>query len=228
MSQALAAEHEAGLDEARLIGEHGAARKVGAIAAPVLRDVGLRLVRVKISAADGGTVQIMAERADGSMSVEDCERASVALSPVFDLEDPVSHPYRLEISSPGIDRPLVRVSDFERALGHEARIEMAVPVGTRKRFRGVIQSIATLKGAPALRLRLAGEEAAQDAEFDLPLKDMAEARLVLTEELIRDALRREKTAKRQAKASHPGKDSKAPKMPQQKKTSPKAAQRTQG
>ena len=123
------------------LSDGGGARRVGAIVEPVLRDLGFRLVRVKISAADGGTVQIMAERPDGSMNVEDCEQASIALSPVLDLEDPMSHAYRLEISSPGIDRPLVRVSDFQRAIGHEARIEMAVPVGARKRFRGLIESV---------------------------------------------------------------------------------------
>src|SRR5277367_2587812 len=113
-----------GLDEPRLLRDRGDARRIGAIVAPVLRDLGLRLVRVKISAAEGSTVQIMAERPDGSMTVEDCEQASIAVSPVLDLEDPMSHAYRLEVSSPGIDRPLVRVSDFQRALGHEARIEM--------------------------------------------------------------------------------------------------------
>ena len=82
----------------------------------MLRDVGLRLVRVKISAAEGSTVQIMAERADGTMTIDDCEAASDALSPVLDLEDPITQAYRLEISSPGIDRPLVRESDF-RARG---------------------------------------------------------------------------------------------------------------
>jgi ribosome maturation factor RimP len=95
------------LDEPRLLSDGGGARRIAAIAAPVLRDLGFRLVRVKVSAADGSTVQIMAERPDGSMNVEDCEQASIALSPVLDLEDPMSHAYRLEISSPGIDRPLV-------------------------------------------------------------------------------------------------------------------------
>src|SRR5258708_18396574 len=117
-----------GLDEPRLLGDRGDARRIGAIIAPVLRDLGMRVVRVKISGADGSTVQIMAERPDGSMTIEDCEQASIALSPVLDLEDPMSQAYRLEISSPGIDRPLVRISDFRRAVGHEARVEMAVPV----------------------------------------------------------------------------------------------------
>ncbi len=186
------------LDEPRLIVDHGAARRVAEIAAPVLHDLGLRLVRVKISGADGATVQIMAERADGSMTIDDCELASGALSPAFDLEDPVSQAYRLEISSPGIDRPLVRVSDFARAIGHEAKIEMAVPVGTRKRFRGIIEAVER----DIASLRLPGEDSAEGAVFALSIKDMAEARLVLTEELIRATLRKEKAAKK-PKADEP-------------------------
>jgi ribosome maturation factor RimP len=188
------------LDEPRLISDGGGARRIAAIAAPVLRDLGLRLVRVKISAADGSTVQIMAERPDGSMNVEDCEQASIALSPVLDLEDPMSHAYRLEISSPGIERPLVRVSDFQRAIGHEARIEMAVPVGTRKRFRGLIESVEAVGAHWIARLRLAAKDEEQGELADLPIKDMDEARLVLTEDLIRAALRREKAVKKERKA----------------------------
>jgi len=181
------------LDEPRQIVDHGAARRVAQIAAPVLRDLGFRLVRVKISGADGSTVQIMVERPDGSMTIDDCERASGALSPVFDLEDPVSQAYRLEISSPGIDRPLVRLSDFERAIGHEAKIEMAAPVGTRKRFRGIIEAVDDRAAA----VRLPGEDGETGALALLPIRDMAEARLVLTDELIRATLRREKAAKKQ-------------------------------
>ncbi|HEY4924003.1 MAG TPA: ribosome maturation factor RimP [Roseiarcus sp.] len=196
------------LDEPRLLSDGGGARRIAAIAAPVLRDLGFRLVRVKISAADGGTVQIMAERPDGSMNVEDCERASIALSPVLDLEDPMSHAYRLEVSSPGIDRPLVRVSDFQRAIGHEARIEMAVPVGARKRFRGMIDGVEAAGSHWIARLRLvAKDDGKSDGKndglgeaVDLPIKDMDEARLVLTDDLIRAALRREKAAKKERKA----------------------------
>jgi len=188
------------LDEPRLLVENGAARRVGSIVAPTLRDLGFRLVRVKISGAEGGTLQIMAERPDGSMNVEDCEQASIALSPVLDLEDPMSQPYRLEISSPGIDRPLVRLSDFERAVGHEARIEMAVPLGTRKRFRGMIEGVEAAGGVMIARLRLAAKDDGAGDLADLPIKDMDEARLVLTEDLIRAALRREKAAKKQRKA----------------------------
>ena len=129
------------LFEPRWIEETGLAQRVARIAAPVLRDLDLRLVRVKISASQSSVVQIMAERADGTMSIEDCEAASMMLSPNLDNEDPITSAYRLEVSSPGIDRPLVRVSDFRRAIGNEARIEMAVPVGGRKRFRGVIEAV---------------------------------------------------------------------------------------
>ncbi len=192
------------LDEPRLLAESGLARRVGAIVAPALRDLGLRLVRVKISAADGTTVQIMAERPDGSMTVADCERASIAVSPVLDLEDPVSRAYRLEISSPGIDRPLVRASDFQRAVGHEARIEMAVPVAARKRFRGLIEGLQGSGPAMAARLRLAAKDDGEGDLVNLPVNDMDEARLVLTEDLIRAALRREKAAKKQRKAQKAG------------------------
>jgi ribosome maturation factor RimP len=102
------------LNEPRLVTETGVAARVGTIVDPVLRDIGYRLVRVKISAQNGCTVQIMAERPDGSMTVEDCEAVSRAVSPALDVDDPLDRAYHLEISSPGIDRPLVRVSDFAR------------------------------------------------------------------------------------------------------------------
>src|ERR1700753_3288759 len=145
------------LDEPRLIEENGPARRVANIVAPTLRSIGFRLVRVKISASSGCTVQIMAERADGAMSIEDCEEASAAVSPVLDVEDPIAQAYRLEISSPGIDRPLVRVSDFERAVGHEAKIEMARPVNGGKRFRGTIGSVEAGE-SPRAHIRLAAAE----------------------------------------------------------------------
>eukprot|EP01035_Chromulina_nebulosa_P067529 gene67529-92503_t len=114
------------------------AARVSAIAGPVLQGMGYRLVRIKISGELGCTVQIMAERPDGTMLVEDCEAISHALSPVLDVADPIERAYRLEVSSPGIDRPLVRRTDFERYDGYLVKIEMAVPVGGRKRFRGLL------------------------------------------------------------------------------------------
>ena len=192
------------LDEPRLLAESGLARRIGAIVGPALRDLGLRLVRVKISAADGTTVQIMAERPDGSMTVDDCERASVALSPILDVEDPVGRAYRLEISSPGIDRPLARASDFRRAIGHEARIEMAVPVSARKRFRGLVEGVEGSGPTMTAQLRLVAKDEGESELVSLPVGDMDEARLVLTEDLIRATLRREKAAKKQHKARKGG------------------------
>jgi ribosome maturation factor RimP len=153
------------LDEPRLIAEPGLAARVAAIAAPVLRDLGYRLVRVRIAGTEGCTVQIMAERPDGTMSVEDCEAVSRALSPVLDVEDPVAEAYRLEISSPGLDRPLVRRSDFIRHAGHLVKIEMEVPVEGRKRFRGAIQGRRS-RGDFALDRGHGGGEAGSDRRPD--------------------------------------------------------------
>jgi ribosome maturation factor RimP len=183
--------------EPRLIAEPGLAARVAAVAEPVIEGLGYRLVRVKVSSADGCTVQVMAERPDGSMAVEDCETVSRALSPVLDVADPIDRAYRLEISSPGLDRPLVRRSDFDRYAGHLAKIEMDVPVDGRKRFRGTIVGIE----GEAARIRRDDVEAGAAAELLLPIREMSEARLVLTDELVAEALRREKAAKREAKAA---------------------------
>ena len=165
--------------------ETGPAARVARVAIPVLGDLGLRLVRVKISAQEGSTVQIMAERPDGTMTVDDCERVSVALSPVLDLEDPLPVAYRLEVSSPGIDRPLVRVSDFSRALSHEARVEMNGLAAGRRRFKGWIEAV----DGDMLHFARSDARADEDRVVHLPLRDIAEARLVLTEALIRESLR---------------------------------------
>src|SRR5260221_8164921 len=122
--------------EPRLIAEQGIAARVAAISEPVLDGIGYRLVRVKISGLDGCTVQIMAERPDGTMTVEDCEAVSRALSPVLDVADPIDRGYRLEVSSPGMDRPLVRRSDFERFTGHRLKVEMAGCVRRRRAVYG--------------------------------------------------------------------------------------------
>jgi ribosome maturation factor RimP len=185
-----------GLDEPRLVTETGLAARVAAIAGPVLAGLGFRLVRVRVSGRDGMTVQIMAERPDGTFSIEDCELSSRTLSPALDVDDPIPGGYRLELSSPGIDRPLVRISDFERAKGHEAKIEMAVPVDGRKRFRGEIEGV---EGTEAL-LRLSEKEA-EAQTVRLPVGDMAEARLVLTDALIAESLKRGKDAERATEAA---------------------------
>jgi len=197
-STPIAAEPVEGLDEVRLIDDSGPGERVGRIAAPVLRDLGYRLVRVKISSGAGPTIQIMAERPDGTMSIEDCENVSIALSPVFDVEEPMAQAYRLEISSPGIDRPLVRESDFARAIGHEARVETAVLVNGRKRFRGRLAGVASGPEGPMARIVAIADDKSE-SEVELPIRAMAEARLVLTDDLIRAALRREKAALKDAK-----------------------------
>ena len=182
------------LDEPRLIEETGVAARVARIAQPVLAGLGYRLVRVKLSAQAGTTVQIMAERPDGSMNVDDCEIINAALSPVLDVEEPVKTAYRLEISSPGLDRPLVRVSDFRRALAQEARIEMNNLIDGRKRFRGLIGDVEGDGRSALVTLDRDDAKPGETARAMLPLHDIAEARLVLTEALIRQSLRAAKTA----------------------------------
>jgi ribosome maturation factor RimP len=181
--------------EPRLIVEPGLSARVATIVEPVIEQLGYRLVRVRVSGAEGCTVQIMAERPNGSMTVEDCEAASRALSPVLDVANPIDRAYRLEISSPGIDRPLVRKSDFERYAGHIARIETAMPIRGRKRFRG------TLMGTEGEAARIRRDDAAEgeEAEILLAIEEMSEAKLVLTDDLVAEALRREKSAKREAR-----------------------------
>lgn len=208
------------LAEPRLVVEPGAAARVSAVAGPVLQGMGYRLVRIKISGETGCTVQIMAERPDGSMQIEDCEAVSKALSPVLDIADPIDRAYRLEISSPGIDRPLVRRSDFERYAGHLVKIEMAVAHEGRKRFRGTLQGVE----GGAVRIRRDDARTGEDADADvvLTMEDISDARLVLTDELIAESMRRGKAAERElrqslgleppppphAKKSHPAKSNK--------------------
>lgn len=184
------------LDEPRLSEESGVALAVARIAEPVLRDLGFRLVRVKLSGQDGTTLQIMAERPDGTLNVAECEQISDALSPVLDVEDPIRQAYRLEISSPGIDRPLIRLSDFERAVGFDAKIEMKVLVEGRKRFKGRIEAILA-EGAegPTLRLIRSDAEPGEPIEVALAIADIADGRLVLTDDLIRETLRAAKAAR---------------------------------
>jgi ribosome maturation factor RimP len=174
--------------EARLIREEGVAARLAALAEPVLAELGFRLVRVRISGLSGCTVQIMAERADGTLTIDDCEAISRNLSPVLDVADPLPQAYRLEVSSPGIDRPLVRRSDFERFAGHQVKVEMAVSTAGRRRFRG------TLLGARGDAAHVRRDDAAADETADvlLPIADITEARLVLTDALVAESLRRGK------------------------------------
>ena len=176
--------------EPRLIRETGLAARIAALAEPVIEALGYRLVRVKLSSQNGTTLQIMAERPDGTMSVGDCQQVSRALSPVLEEKDPVAGACYMEMSSPGIDRPLVRAGDFQTWAGHEARVDMEVPVEGRKRFRGILLGA---EGHTA-RLRRNDAKPGEPTDFDLPIPDMENARLVLTDALVREALTRAKAA----------------------------------
>jgi ribosome maturation factor RimP len=173
-------------DTRRLSRETGLEARIAHIVEPAIAALGYELVRVKVSGQNGMTVQIMAERPDGTMRVEDCEAISRDVSPTLDVEDPIGRPYRLEVSSPGIDRPLTREKDFSRWAGHEAKIEMAVAQAGRKRFRGTLLGVE--EGAARLRLGDSGEE------VRLPLEDVSDAKLVLTDALLREAGERMRAA----------------------------------
>jgi len=180
------------LAEPRLVTEPGVAARVAAVAEPVIEALGYKLVRIRVSGDAGCTVQVMAERPDGTMLIEDCEAISRALSPVLDVADPIERAYRLEISSPGIDRPLVRRSDFERYAGHLAKIDLSVPHDGRKRFRGILQGVSD----DHVELRRDDVRADQEATVSLPFSSIGEARLVLTDELIAESMRRGRDAER--------------------------------
>lgn len=179
----------------RIIRENGIEARVAVIIQPVLRAIGFRLVRVQLMAQNGGTLQIMAEREDGTMTVEDCEEVSRAVSPALDVDDPIEKAYHLEISSPGIDRPLVRKSDFSTWLGHLVKVETTSIVAGKKRFRGKIEQadengivVRNDKGAP-------GDDPLVRVLYD----KLADARLILTDDLIRDALSKDNRARKEAK-----------------------------
>ncbi len=168
--------------------ESGLAAEIATIIEPVLGDLGFRLVRVSVMGQrEDRIVQIMAERPDGTISIDDCEAISRALSPVLDVADPLPGTYRLEISSPGIDRPLVRPSDFEDWAGHMAKIELREPVDGRKRFKGTLEGFED--GEVRIEADL-GELGRQHLGF--PVRLVADAKLVLTDELVREALSRAK------------------------------------
>ena len=169
------------MTEIRLSRETGPSARVAALAEPVLDSLGFRLVRVKMF---GSTLQIMAERPDGTFSVDDCANFSRSFSPVLDVADIISARYMLEVSSPGIDRPLVRAADFEAWAGHEAKIEMANPVAGRKRFRGMLEGYHEGE----VRLYIDNPEGGTvPLLVGLNFADIGEATLVLTDELIEAA-----------------------------------------
>ncbi|MBI1212477.1 MAG: ribosome maturation factor RimP [Alphaproteobacteria bacterium] len=161
---------------------------------PVAEALGYALVRVRLSASRRPVLQVMAERADGFMEVEDCARLSRAISALFDEVDPIESEYSLEVSSPGIDRPLTRRRDYESFAGHEARIELKTPLEGRKRIKGMLKG---LKGEDVL---IETRVDAQDDPIVLPVPFtlIGDAKLVLTDALIAEDLKRRKVADKAA------------------------------
>ncbi|MBB05218.1 ribosome maturation factor RimP [Pseudooceanicola sp.] len=167
-----------------LIAKTAIDRRLAEIVSPVIADMGFELVRLRLMGGQTKTLQIMAERPDGGIEVDECAEISTAVSATLDVEDPVSDPYTLEVSSPGIDRPLTRLKDFETFEGYEAKIETAELIDGRKRFKGVL---AGVEGGEVL---INIDEGTVGLHFDW----LAEAKLVLTDDLIREMLRARKAA----------------------------------
>ncbi len=159
-------------------------RRIAEIIAPVIEDLGFELVRVRLMAGKTRTLQIMAERPDGGIEVDDCARISTAVSAILDVEDPIEDNYTLEVSSPGIDRPLTRLKDFDTWAGYEAKLETAEMIDGRRRFKG------TLAGTEGSEVLIEIAEGTIGLQFDW----LTEAKLVLTDELIRDMLKARKDA----------------------------------
>lgn len=179
--------------------------KLIALLEPAAADLGYVLVRVRLSGLKRKTLQIMAERgSDGHMGIDDCQRLSRALSPVLDAHDPVKGEYALEISSPGIDRPLVRIEDFARFAGHEAKVELSLGVEGQRKFRGDIVGVDD--GAVVLKT--------ERGDVRLPFVHIANARLMLTDRLIEEDLRRARAAEKE-EPEHPT-PARAPGKPKRK------------
>lgn len=171
------------LTEKRYIKETGLEARIARIAEPVANDLGYALVRVKVTQENGMTLQVMAEDASGRFTIADCERLSKDLSPVLDVEDPIDREYHLEVSSPGIDRPLVRARDFSANIGNEAKVELADMLDGRRRFRGEIVAA----DAESVTIRLPDAPRDEDADHRLPLSLIGEAKLVMTDALLNRA-----------------------------------------
>ncbi len=168
------------LKEKRYIKETGLEARIARIVEPVANELGYALVRVKVTPENGTTLQIMAEDKSGRFAISDCERLSKELSPVLDVEDPIEREYHLEVSSPGIDRPLVRARDFKAYIGHEVKIELTDMIEGRKRFRGII----TAADEESVTITLPDAPLDQSRDHRLPLNMLSEAKLVMTDKLL--------------------------------------------
>ena len=161
----------------------GSPEMLEALVGPAVEAAGYRLVRLRLMGGKRKTLQIMAEKPDGTMDVEDCAALSRSLSEVLEAADPIADDYNLEVSSPGIDRPLTAPEDYARFAGHEARLELFAPVDGRKRFKGLLIG---LDGRDVV-MDVQGASGAERVRF--PFNEIAEAKLVLTDKLIQESLK---------------------------------------
>jgi len=171
-----------------LIAKSAIDRRLAAIVTPVIESMGFELVRIRLMGGNTRTLQIMADRPEGGIVVDDCGEISIALSAVLDVEDPVEDNYILEVSSPGIDRPLTRLKDFETWKGWEARMETTELIDGRRRFKG------TLGGVEGDEVLIMIEEGGETVTIGLQFEWLADAKLILTDELITEMLRHKKAS----------------------------------
>lgn len=171
-----------------LIAKTAIDRRLAEIITPVIEDLGYELVRVRLQGGKTATLQIMADRPEGGINVDDCAQISTAVSATLDVEDPIEDNYHLEVSSPGIDRPLTRLKDFGTFEGYEARLDLNQAIDGRKKFKGVL---AGVEGTEVLiNIEDKGQTHTIGLDFDL----LSDAKLVLTDELIKEMLRQKKEA----------------------------------
>ncbi|MDH3263687.1 MAG: ribosome maturation factor RimP [Paracoccaceae bacterium] len=171
-----------------LIAKAAIDRRLAEIVEPTIKGMGYELVRIRLMCGQRKTVQIMADRPEGGIEVDDCARISTAVSAVLDVEDPLEDAYTLEVSSPGIDRPLTRLKDFDAWAGFEAKLETTEQIDGRRRFKG------TLRGTEDGEVLIEIEEKGEPVTIGLKFEWFSDAKLVLTDELIREALRQKKDA----------------------------------
>lgn len=171
-----------------LIAKAAIDRRLAEIITPVIEDLGYELVRIRLMSGKSTTLQIMAEKPEGGIEVDDCAKISNEVSAVLDVEDPIIDAYALEVSSPGIDRPLTRMKDFEKFEGYEAKLETAELVDGRRRFKG------ELAGTEDDEVLINIEEQGETVTIGLKFEWLSDAKLVLTDELIKEMLRQRKEA----------------------------------
>lgn len=173
-------------DRSHLVAPGAVATRIADLVEPAIVDLGFELVRVRLTGEGGSVLQLMAEKPDGTMQVEGCESVSRAASAILDVEDPIKNNYTLEVSSPGIGRPLTREKDFDVWSGFEAKLELSEMLAGRKRFRGVLQGMED--GEVLLRMEIDGHDEPQIV--GLPFRLVNDARLVMTDTLIDESGKR--------------------------------------